>query len=208
MTFEDVFQTGDPARDAFLSRLFGLFSETTVHHWCAHPTAPYENLGRPSLFVPGRRQPYVLDFTLRHRTTGKVFVTEMKAELQYDNYRFLRLVDPAQVRHHEPGAAFQHFLTLTRDPTALPVKVNGRQTTIHGTILVWGAITSSGREAVQSAYGFADVLSTEAMIADLHRWAPDAWRAHVARLWDWSRDLFTYLGPDALLGTVEAPGSD
>ena len=67
--FEGIFKTSNPACDKYLARLFGLFSEEVVLNWCAYPTSPYENLGRPTLWVSGKRGS-TLDFTLRRRATG------------------------------------------------------------------------------------------------------------------------------------------
>jgi hypothetical protein len=52
-SFEDFFHSESPARDKFLSRLFGLFSEDVVRHWCGCPEAPYGDLGRPFLRAVG-----------------------------------------------------------------------------------------------------------------------------------------------------------
>ncbi len=127
--FEGIFKTSNSARDKYLARLFGLFSEEVVLNWCAYPTAPYENLGRPTLWVSGKRGS-TLDFTLRRRSTGETFIAEMKCWLEYDNYRYLRLVDSSQlqkiVSQKIAGSAFQEFLQLAKDPTIFDVRVNGR----------------------------------------------------------------------------------
>ena len=49
--FRDLFQQDDApaARAEFLSRLFGIFSETIVQIWSEDERAPYRNLGRPTL---------------------------------------------------------------------------------------------------------------------------------------------------------------
>lgn len=67
--FEDVFKTANRARDNYLSRLFGIFAEDIVRYWCADGRAPYEDLGRPSLFSDGVYRGYTLDFTLRERSS-------------------------------------------------------------------------------------------------------------------------------------------
>ena len=105
-SFEDFFHSDRPARDKFLSRLFGLFSEDVVRHWCRCPEAPYEDLGRPYLRLPTERYGHTLDFTLRDRETGATFVAELKCELEYDSYRYLRLMDASHLGHHQ-GAALQ-----------------------------------------------------------------------------------------------------
>ena len=100
VSFEDFFRSDRPVStvsfpspDKFLSRLFGLFSEDVVRHWCRCPEARYGDLGRPYLRFPTERYGHTLDFTLRDRQTGETFVAELKCELEYDNYRYLRLTD-------------------------------------------------------------------------------------------------------------------
>ena len=189
---EDVFVSGNPARDKFLARLFGLFNEEVVRHWCRCPGAAYEDLGRPTLRGAGEHRGHTLDFTLRHRATGNLYVAEMKCELELDHYRYLRLTDAGQIRHHR-GVAFQKFLQLARQPDALAVRVGGRPVRVRGAILIWGAVDPDGRAAAMAEYGFADVLSVEAMLADLRRWRPAPWRERVGELERWSSELFRSL---------------
>lgn len=190
--FEKIFRTKDPARDKFLSRLFGLFSEEVVRHWCRYPAATYEDLGRPTIRAPGEMRGHTLDFTLRHRQTGKIFVAEMKCELEFENYRYLRLTGAWQLQHHR-GAAFQKLLRLAGEPGAFETRVGGRQVQVDGAILIWGAVTPEGRNTVIAEYGFVDVLSVEEMVNDLHRWQPTGWREEVERLRHWSQELFDSL---------------
>ena len=93
--FDSFFKTPNSPRDKYLSRLFGLFNEDVVRHWCALPETPYSDLGRPTLKLPGEARGYTLDFTLQHKGTGQVFVSEMKCWLEYEGYRYLRL--PGQI---------------------------------------------------------------------------------------------------------------
>lgn len=64
---------------------------------------------------------------------------------------------------------------------------------VDGTILIWGAVTPEGRSAVIEEYGFADVLSVEEMVNDLHRWKPGEWGEEIERLRRWSEELFNSL---------------
>jgi hypothetical protein len=123
-TLESMFRTGDSKRDNFLSRVFGIFSEEVVRYWCASPRSKYEDLGRPTLHTPEGKW-HTLDFTLRDRETSKTYVAELKCELAYDNYRYLRLTDARQLDHHV-GAAFQRFLEMTREGHGLTVKVGAK----------------------------------------------------------------------------------
>jgi hypothetical protein len=196
--FESIFKTSNPTRDKYLARLFGLFSEEVVLNWCGCPTAPYENLGRPTLWVSNKRGS-TLDFTLRHRDTGETFVAEMKCWLEFDNYRYLRLVDSAQlqriVSQKIAGSALQEFLRLAKEPSTFEVRVNGRPLPgqVNGAILIWGATSDSGSKAVIDEYSFADVLSVETILDDLRVWMPTRWSERINELRHWSDELFTYL---------------
>jgi len=115
---EDIFRSTTPARDKFLSRLFGLFSGDVVRNWSQHPSAPYEDIGRPTLRVRDEPGWHTLDFTLRRRTTGELYVSELKCELEFDGYRYLRLTSPEQLAHHG-SAAFKRFLRLAENPSSI-----------------------------------------------------------------------------------------
>lgn len=191
-SLETVFRTGDSKRDNFLSRVFGIFSEEIVRYWCANPQSSYVDLGRPTLYTSEGKW-HTLDFTLRDQETSKTYVAEMKCELAYDNYRYLRLTDVRQLEHHV-GAAFQRFLQIARVGHGLTVKVGGKPMVADGAILVWGATTPEGALSATEATGIADVLSVENMIEDLHRWQDGAWRARTEQLRSWSNDLFDLVG--------------
>jgi hypothetical protein len=191
-TFERFFRSSEPARDKFLSRLFGLFSEQVVRVWCACPEASYEDLGRPTLCTPGLTRGHTLDFTLRHRNSEATYVSELKCELEYESYRYLRLTRADQIRHHS-SEAFLKFLRVAIDPTSLDIRRQGRPERVDGAILIWGAISLEGRQAVIEEFGFADVLSVEMMLADLQIWAPAGWAEFVSRYRRWTNELFDFL---------------
>lgn len=192
-TFGRFFRSTVPARDKYLSRLFALFSEQVVREWCSCPEASYEDLGRPTLCEPGIRRGHTIDFTLRRRDSGLSYVAELKCELEYDNYRYLRLINPDQLTHHT-SVAFGKFLQVAREPKSLDIRRGGLPTEVVGAILVWGATTSEGCNAVISQYGFADVLSVEAMVEDLHTWAPPGWVALMEQYRGWTNELYDFLG--------------
>ena len=189
---EAVFRSDDAARDKFLSRLFGLFSEQVVRAWCACPEASYEDLGRPTLYVTGQTRGSTIDFTLRRREGGQTYAAELKCELEYDGYTYLRLTSVDQLRHHTLPA-FVRFMMLAKEPGAVEVRLGGRPTPVDGAILVWGATTGEGRAEVSAACGFADILSVEDMLTDLARWQPDAWTSFIDRYRGWTTELFDLL---------------
>lgn len=202
-TFSEFFRSGEPARDKYLSRLFGLFSEQVVRTWCACPEAAYQDLGRPTLCDHGQTRGHTLDFTFQRRDSSRRYVGELKCELEYDGYRYLTLRHGDQVRHHR-SVAFGKFLAVTRDPDALLVRRAGQVEGVEGGILVWGALTPEGRAMAMAHFGFADVLSVEGMVSDLQTWAPDSWGSLTRRYRSWTTELFDFLaGP---MGPATAAG--
>ena len=193
-SFAEFFQSDDPRRDAFLSRLFGIFSEDVVREWCAWPAAPYEDLGRPTLRGPEIARWYTLDFALRERANGRVFVAEMKCELAYDSYKSLRLVSEHQlVRHVRDSRAFAHFIEMARDSKRHQATVSAKPIQVEGAILIWGAVSEVGRLAACREFGLHDVLSVETMLSDLQRWQPETWKQRLAGWTSWSSELFAFL---------------
>jgi len=189
MPFEHIFHTDNRAQDKFASRLFGTFSEEIVRIWCGDEQAPYADLGRPTLRTPEHERGHTIDFTFENRESGLVYVAEMKCELEYQNYHNLTLTGPEQLHRHLQKPAFQSFVHLATDPEAMPVVVNQQERGIDGAILVWGRYSDDGYQSVMDAYGFADILSVENIVADLLNWnnaqyaefiaERQAWCAHV-----------------------------
>jgi hypothetical protein len=190
--FEDIFKKGEPARDKFLSRLFGIFSEQVVRIWAGQPHSKYADIGRPTLYSQPGKKGCTLDFTMRRRSDGKLFVAEMKCELEYNSYAYLRLTDPRQLDHHQ-SEAFRDFLGISRDPRSMPVRVQGSPVKVDGGILVWGAVSEEGRIATQDAYRFADILSVEEIIGELQNMYSPEWSQMVAMYRMWTNDLFDAL---------------
>jgi hypothetical protein len=192
VNFEDIFRSSEPSRDKYLSRLFALFSEQAVRAWCACPDAPYEDLGRPTLYQSCQTRGHTLDFTMRRRDSGKKYVSELKCELEYDGYRYLRLRSADQLRHHT-SPAFEKFLRTAKDPTAFDVRCKGHSEAVDGAILIWGAVAPEGHEVVMREFAFADVLSVEKILEDLRVWAPAAWTDLISRHRNWTNELFDFL---------------
>ena len=194
-SFADFFRSSEPTRAKFLSRLFGLFSERVVRTWSAQVEAPYVDLGRPTLAEIGQPRGHTLDFTLRDRSSGRQYIAELKCELEYDNYRYLLLTGSDQLLHHT-SEAFRKFLRVAEDPASIGIRLGGVPCSVDGAILIWGAVAPEGRSAVIDRCGFADVLSIEAMVVDLQRWAPEAWSELIQSHRRWTTELFEFLaGP-------------
>lgn len=193
--FESFFrQPGAHAgRGKFLSRLFGIFSEEIVRIWARDPRAPYEDLGRPTVLHDGRRS--TLDYCFRCRRTGKVFVVEQKCEIEYQNYRYLTLERLDQLSHHAKPA-FSAFLAAARPDGGVSVQIAGQAVVADGAILMWGAVSELGREAVLAETGLHDVLALADIVAQCAAWKPDGYESLIADRAAWSGALFEFLAGD------------
>jgi hypothetical protein len=185
-----LFRTPNSDRDAFLSRLFGIFNEDIVRIWCRDPRSPYNDLGRPTIFQTNTKGFSTLDFCLLDYQTGQAYVSEMKCELQYNNYKYLTLESPDQLNHHEKPA-FSAFLETTRNPNHAVVKVNQKSVIVSGGILIWGRTTNQGRSAVIAKFGFTNVLSLEMIVIDLLQWENSEFHSFVETRSGWCDELFT-----------------
>ena len=158
-----MLQNGPRAKGTFLSRVFGIFSEEIVRIWARDERSPYSLADRRPVLYEDEK-PYVLDF-LFHRE-DESYVSEMKCEIQYQNYKYWRLTDAGQLTHHTTKKGFQLFLKLAQEVNSVPVKA-GRRIEPTGTVLVWGSTSALGIRSVKETYGISDVLSVENCIDDL-----------------------------------------
>lgn len=193
ISFEQFFKSTEPDRDKFLSRLFGIFSERIVGCWCERPESEYGNLGRPTVRLQGEDRGRTLDFTFQSRCDGRVYVGELKCELEYENYRYIMLRSPSQLSHHT-GESFRRFLGVAKNPSEYSVQVGGRECVVSGSILVWGSVSSDGRDSVMRETGLADVLSLEEIVTDLLSWGDADYHKFIGERARWCRELFAALG--------------
>ena len=195
--FTTIFKQLDApsARGKYLSRVFGIFSEEIVRIWAGDPRAPYEDLGRPTLRALGAKAGSTLDFTLRSKATGKVYVAELKCEIEYQDYRYLVLAGPKQLDHHNK-AAFAALLAVAAKDQDQRAYVGKKEVAIDGAILIWGAATSAGRVAVIGEKGFFEVLTLAEIIADLKHWQSEPYRVLLEHRRAWSSELYDALAPD------------
>jgi hypothetical protein len=135
---------------------------------------------------------YTLDFTFESKDDGQVYIAEMKCELEFDGYRYLTLESPSQLDHHR-NEAFRSFLDAAKNPGLYKVTVGGKFQPFSGSILVWGRCTEDGRIRVSAEYGFRDVLSLEAIIADLVAWQNRDFTDLLGRYQSWTIGLFAGL---------------
>lgn len=183
-------------RSKYLSRLFGIFSEKVVEHWANDERAPYENLGRPTLKTPEDTRGHTLDFTFRCRLSGRIYASEMKCEIEYQNFKYFILEKTQQLDHHRKPA-FEAFLTSARYPEKYAVRTKGNEVEIDGAILVWGAVSASGKREVMSDKGFHDILSVEEICRDLVKWRNPEYLEMIEQYRSWSNSLF-----DGLISTT------
>lgn len=190
-SFQSIFlqETAHASRAKYLSRVFGIFSEEIVRIWASAPRAPFENLGRPTVTSISNGRGYTLDFTLRHKESGRSFIAEMKCEIEYQKFKYLVLTNAKQLEHHKKPA-FSIFLEAANNPSAHGVKINGREIVSHGSILIWGAATTQGRAEVMKAKGFFDILTVEEMIEDLIGWQCPAYLQLIEERRNWTNELF------------------
>jgi len=192
--FLSIFQNQDApmARGKYLSRIFGIFSEEIVRIWAKHPRCLYENLGRPTLRKPGEKSGSTLDFTLRHKITGKCYVTELKCEIEYQNYKYLVLSDVKQLSHHNKSAFFA-LLDAAAGKPEQQAFINRKSIAIDGAILIWGAATAEGRRAVIDKYGFFDVITMAEIIQDLRSWECESYNELLEERRSWANEMFEAL---------------
>jgi hypothetical protein len=195
ISFEALFRSTCSERDKFLSRLFGIFNEAIVRIWCRQPQAEFEDLGRPTLKKQNASKPLTLDFTMRSRRSGDIFIGEMKCELEFQHYKYLTLTTAQQLDHHTKEA-FQWFLSFARNPAQFSVRCGGDLISPSGAILVWGTVTERGRQAVlqeTATRKISAVLSLEQMVADLQSWGSGEYEQFIALREKWCTELFSAL---------------
>lgn len=193
MDFFDTFKTKNSQRDKYLSRIFGIFSEDIIRIWCKQNIYGYRDLGRPTIQKIGDdAKKYTLDFTLIN--DGKIFVAEMKCELEYQKYKFLELESIDQLGHHKRDKpAFNAFLDLAKDPKNYQVKVNGEEVHVDGAILIWGKVSNKGKEEVCIIEKIFDILSVEEVINQMIRSDSNYFNSFIAEKKEWSDFLFQKL---------------
>lgn len=178
-------------RAKYLSKVFGTFSEEIVRIWAKDQRAPYEDLGRPNLRMSGEQRGHQLDFTFRSRASGQIYVSEMKCEIQFQNFKFFVLKSTDQLDHHKKPA-FAAFLQSARAPDQFSVKLKGPNPplAIHGAMLVWGAVDENAKKAVASETGLHDILSVETICQDLVVWRNQEYVEAINKYQMWSNRLF------------------
>ena len=194
MNFDDFFISeakpykGKSKRDKFLSRVFGIFNEEIIRIWCRNENSPFEDCGRPTVYVDEKR--YTLDFLLKDKD-GNLYLTEMKCELEYQKYKFLKLSESSQVSRHNKKPAFKAFLETAVNPSSYIIKCKKEKVHVKGAVLIWGSIFSKEVENILKEYSLSYILSTEEIINNLIDWKDDEYISFVGQYKEWSNQLFT-----------------
>lgn len=192
ISFQEIFCSKAVARDKFLSRIFGIFSEEIVRIWCKNPKSPYENLGRPVLKNRPDERGWTLDYGLKSREDGRIFVAEQKCELQFQNYQYLKLKSLRQLDHHT-GEAFTRFRDFAKTPRQYIVTISGKKVSTEGAILVWGSVEEEFTSELKEKTGIYDILSLEKIVSDLVVWADPEYRLLIRERKKWCQELFNAL---------------
>jgi len=173
VNFNQIFDTNNTnvklnePRDKFLSRIFGIFNEEIVRIWCRSKNSEYQDLGRPTVYERDRSiRGSTLDFTLKEKQGGKTYVSEMKCEIQFENFKYFQLNKLSQLNHHNK-TAFNRFLGVAKDPKKFVVRVKGKETKVHGAILIWGKTDPDAIEDICKSKSLNKILSLEDIINDL-----------------------------------------
>jgi len=199
MDFKDIFDTSNSSklnepRDKFLSRIFGIFSEEIVRIWCRSKKSPFEDIGRPTIYdeleKTGRGS--TLDFTFQDKETKKKYVSEMKCEIQFENFKYLELNSVDQLAHHNKPA-FQRFLGIANEPKKYSVKVQGKKMNVDGAILVWGKTNQASIKEICEATNLTNILSVENMINDLIEIKDNNYLEFLNQKQEWINHLFNGL---------------
>jgi len=199
MNFEHIFDTSNSnrklnePRDKFLSRIFGIFNEEIVRIWCRSEISPFEDIGRPTIYElekTGRGS--TLDFTFHDKVTKKKYVSEMKCEIQFENFKYLELDSVDQLAHHTK-TAFQRFIGIANEPKKYLAKVQGKEINVDGAILVWGKTNPASIMEICDSTNLTDVLSIENIINDLVKIKDNNYLELLNQKQEWINYLFNGL---------------
>jgi hypothetical protein len=197
-TFEQAFRSGDPDRDNFVARVFGIFNEMPVRLWGSDSRARFTDRGRPVIQKVGVTAKYTLDFTLEDHQ-GRRFVAEQKCWTAWNGGSLLALEKAEQVRQTtridgSSAEAMKAFLDFAQNPSSYSVTTSvGGAFNPAGAILVWPIVTDPGRSACVTEFGFAEVLSIEDVVKELLSWPSQAWLDYTQRRHRGCERLFEFL---------------
>lgn len=188
---EDKPYKGKSKRDKFLSRIFGIFNEEIIRIWCANNNSPFIDLGRPTIYDDNGKR-YTLDFLLKD-SDGKIFLTEMKCEIEYQKYKYFTLSKKDQLKHHRVKPAFELFLKIATKPDSFEIKCNLKKIKVSGSALIWGRVSRKDEQAIIDEYSLSHIISTESVISDLVKWQDQNYFDLIRKYELWCQQLFSGL---------------
>jgi len=172
--FKEYFKYRTEEEANFISRTLGLFAEKLVELWLKSPNCPYENLGRPSFYDSNDKYTHItLDFALRDKQTGEIFVTEMKSEIAYNNFKNVILDDKVFDKKLRKRP-FEKFVDLANDTqlkgnkTSIIVKVNFKKIDVTGCILIWNCATQKVIDDFKNNHHII-VITLESILKDIEQ---------------------------------------
>jgi hypothetical protein len=113
------------------------------------------------------------------------------------------LENSGQLDHHRGKAAFDWFMDLARNPQQHPVKIGGEETSVGGSVLVWGSVDEDARPQIMEETGLNEILSLESIVQDLLAWGSSEMEQFISAKHDWLNELFIELNP---VGTARFRG--
>ena len=208
-------KSGDSPKDNFLARLFGLFSEEIIRiaYKKGKSKKNFTYLGRPTIYkkseygVKGARGDTV-DFLLED-VDGNIFVTEMKCELTFDDYRCIELVNERPIeRHRKNKPAFKELLDLGKsikdgrgelDYVITYTDCAGNRgciansNRVAGIALVWGKVAQTGLEHLKEKYNITHIISLEDVMNDLIKNENEDYLELIQVRQSWCDSLFEHM---------------
>lgn len=201
MDFSNYFYKGDDAHGNFLSRFLGIFNEEIARIYFRSGSSKYIDLGRPTIKESVKERGATLDFTLSEKNSGKNYITEMKCEMAFQNYKYLELNTVEDIEHHVSYSqdqtkikAFIRFLDCANNANKYSIEVNTdtqkskkEQIKTDGIILIWGKVTkdTSKIETIKEKYHFTDILSLEDMINEMIKNNCKEYHEYICNIKNW-----------------------
>lgn len=186
-------------RNSFIAKVFGAFNEDIVRIWANRNNSKYKNLGRPTIYRNNEGKRNTLDFTMKERKTGKIYISEMKSWISYKNNKFLELnksIDLLSI--NDIPESLRWFLNVGNDISNYDVNVNGpelkkEKVIPEGTILIWPKFKSEDKDYCLKKYRLFDLLSLENIIIDLNNEKNEEYFLLLKEKEDWFNALISGL---------------
>jgi Lhr-like helicase len=189
MNLWDIGKSNDLEKDKFISRFFGIFNESIADIYFKSPFSKYKNIGRPTIKINDER--YTLDFTLKHNESEKLYICEMKSEMQYRNYMRLELENIEQIKSFTKKA-FKYFLDIANNSKKYKIEVNKKTIKVDGIIMLWGKITNDSNKLneFRKTFNVYDILSLENMINEMIKNNYSDYYQFINKKNDWVNEFF------------------